>query len=71
MCNFILKNMYYDKSTFNFREILITDMAKYFQLLKRMMYGALCISMTENTGGLGHESTDNRDKFRNRERDCR
>lgn len=32
------------------------------------MYGALCISMTENTGGLGHESTDNRDKFRNRER---
>ncbi|EDM88000.1 hypothetical protein RUMOBE_01420 [Blautia obeum ATCC 29174] len=36
-----------------------------------MMYGALCISMTENTGGLGHESTDNRDKFRNRERDCR
>ena len=31
----------------------------------------LCLSMTENTGGLGHESTDNRDKFRNRERDCR
>ena len=38
---------------------------------KRMMYGALCISMTENTGGLGRESTDYRDKFRNRERDCR
>ena len=36
-----------------------------------MMYGALCISMTENTGGLGRESTDYRDKFRNRERDCR
>ena len=32
-----------------------------------MMYGALCISMTENTGGLGREGTDYRDKFRNRE----
>ena len=64
--------MYYDKSTFNFREILINGYVKIFSTVeKRMMYGALCISMTENTGGLGHESTDYRDKFRNRERDCR